>query len=179
MTNYVDDLYLDTHECGGCGIVFAMTQDFIRERKEDHKRWYCPNGCCRIFTSKSKEQKLKEKLAKKQSELEREQSNVIHLKKTVKKVASNYQRMRDRVKNGVCPCCDRTFQNLFNHMKTKHPDFGKYRILKTLRTTYGLTQEALSSEIGINIGYISKFERQRPVPAWATEEIESWITQGA
>jgi hypothetical protein len=27
------------------------------------------------------------------------------------------------VANGVCPCCNRTFQNLARHMAGKHPDY--------------------------------------------------------
>lgn len=32
-------------------------------------------------------------------------------------------RMKNRVGNGVCPCCNRHFKNLQGHMKTKHPEF--------------------------------------------------------
>jgi DNA repair exonuclease SbcCD ATPase subunit len=34
-------------------------------------------------------------------------------------------RIKNRASNGVCPCCNRTFQNLARHMHTKHPDFAK------------------------------------------------------
>lgn len=30
-----------------------------------------------------------------------------------------------RVKNGVCPCCNRSFQNLKRHMNTKHPNWSE------------------------------------------------------
>ena len=33
-------------------------------------------------------------------------------------------RLKKRAKGGACPCCNRTFQNLHRHMKTKHPEFG-------------------------------------------------------
>lgn len=33
------------------------------------------------------------------------------------------KRLSNRVKNGVCPCCTRSFHNLREHMKTQHPDF--------------------------------------------------------
>lgn len=32
-------------------------------------------------------------------------------------------RIKNRVKHGVCPCCQRTFRQLAAHMKSKHPDF--------------------------------------------------------
>ncbi len=31
-------------------------------------------------------------------------------------------RQLKRVNKGVCPCCNRTFVNLANHMKTTHPE---------------------------------------------------------
>ena len=33
-------------------------------------------------------------------------------------------RVKRRVGNGVCPCCNRTFKNLADHMTTKHPDYA-------------------------------------------------------
>ena len=176
---YTTSIELETEECCKCGMAFAMTSDFMTRRRKDHNYFYCPDGHGQYYTGKTEEQKLKDKLALKEGELQREQGNVIQLKKTVKKVATNYQRMRDRVKNGVCPCCDRTFQNLLNHMKTQHPAFGSHRILKTLRTTYGLSQSSLADEIGISVPHISNFERQKPVPGWVNIEIENWIAQSA
>jgi hypothetical protein len=33
-------------------------------------------------------------------------------------------KIKNRVAKGVCPCCNRTFQNLADHMKSKHPDYA-------------------------------------------------------
>jgi hypothetical protein len=32
-------------------------------------------------------------------------------------------KIKNRVGHGVCPCCNRTFENLHRHMTTKHPTF--------------------------------------------------------
>jgi hypothetical protein len=32
-------------------------------------------------------------------------------------------KIKNRVGRGVCPCCNRTFENLARHMGTKHPTF--------------------------------------------------------
>jgi hypothetical protein len=32
-------------------------------------------------------------------------------------------RIRNRVANGVCPCCNRTFADLHRHMASQHPEF--------------------------------------------------------
>lgn len=33
-------------------------------------------------------------------------------------------RIKNRVGHGVCPCCNRTFGDLYRHMSTKHPGYA-------------------------------------------------------
>ncbi len=33
------------------------------------------------------------------------------------------KRIKRQISNGACPCCKRSFQNLVQHMKIKHPDY--------------------------------------------------------
>ena len=61
-------------------------------------------------------------------------------------VSKAHKRMRERVMNGVCPCCNRTFQNLREHMKSEHADFGTVQTLAALRQAFGMTQEAVAKE---------------------------------
>lgn len=39
-------------------------------------------------------------------------------------------KLKKRVVNGVCPCCNRHFRELESHMRTKHPDFPKAAIVE-------------------------------------------------
>lgn len=39
------------------------------------------------------------------------------------RIGATKTRIKNRVKNGVCPCCNRTFENLARHMQAKHSDF--------------------------------------------------------
>lgn len=173
MSYFVDDIHFVTVECCECGVPFAMTQDLNDRCRRDHSRsFYCPNGHGQVYSGKTEEQKLKE-------QLDQEKNNVTYFKNQARQINKSYQKIRERVKNGVCPCCNRTFQNLLNHMKTKHPEFGKHDILKTLRNTYGLSQVALAEEIGVYAQHISLFENNKPVTHWAESEIEQWIAQSA
>ena len=43
----------EPHMCGACGVQFAMTTTFYRQRRRDKKTFYCPNGCLRAFTGES------------------------------------------------------------------------------------------------------------------------------
>lgn len=42
-----------TIHCGECGVPFALNDDFIRERRKDHRTWYCPNGHERWYPEKN------------------------------------------------------------------------------------------------------------------------------
>ena len=83
--------------------------------------------------------------------------------------------MRDRVKNGVCPCCNRSFTSLWQHIKNEHPEFGESNTLKQFREAYGMTQHDFAQEMGVSNTHISAFERGARVPTWARDQIEAWM----
>lgn len=37
-------------------------------------------------------------------------------------------RLKNRVAAGVCPCCHRSFKQLSEHMKMKHPDYTEVKV---------------------------------------------------
>ena len=169
---YVVDMQLITEECCDCGMAFAMTNDFYERRRKDHDDFYCPSGHGQHYTGKTEEQKLKERL-------EQEQQRVVKLELKAGNISKNYSRMRKRIANGVCPCCNRTFQNLMNHMKNEHPDFSDSKKLKTLRLMFGLTQTALEEETGVKSAYISNYENDRPGSEHVKDRLEGWINSQA
>ena len=179
MSKYVDRIEFVTEECCNCGIPFAMTADFQSRRLKDRNSFYCPAGHRQAYIGKSNEQKLKDQLASKQRELERQAQRSSNLQVQRDSLNRSYNKMRDRVKNGVCPCCNRTFQNLQNHIQIKHPDFGTHDVLKTMRALFGLTQSGVAEEIGVTPAYVSLYENEKPMPEYAKAEIEAWITQNS
>ncbi len=179
MTKYVDSIRMVTEECCECGTNFAMTQDLQSKFLRSRKSFFCPNGHSQHYIEKTVEQKLKDQLVKKTRRINSLNSNVNNLKKQKNKVVKQYNHVRNRIKNGVCPCCNRTFTNLLNHMETQHPEFGRHDILKSIRNVYGLSQKALGFEIGINPLYISKYENNKPLSVDNKKLIDSWIKQSA
>jgi len=175
MAKFVEGVYFEVEVCCKCGQPFAMTSDFKERRLNDHKYFYCPSGHRQYYVGKTKEQRLKERLSQKNMKIKQLYGENANLRSERNEVKKTYNRMRTRIKNGVCPCCDRTFQNLLEHIKTKHPEFGKDETLKAIRNQFGLTQRALANEIDISINYISKYERNKTVPGYAQEEIENWM----
>lgn len=175
MGKFVDGIQFITEECCNCGMPFAMTADFRERRLHDRKLFFCPRGHSQYYAGKTEEQKLREQLDRERRAREAECGRASALQHQRDEIARSYGRMRERVKNGVCPCCSRTFQNLLQHMRTKHPDFGSHQLLKSLRDTFGLTQSTIAREIGVPVSYVSNFERARPVPAHAEVKIAQWM----
>lgn len=106
-----------------CGIHFAIPKVIYNsycDRKQNAV--YCPlgHGC---IPGENEIKKLKAQIA---SFKEREE----HLRDCVKSeqnsnrtLRGHITRTKKRIQHGVCPCCNRTFQNLARHMKSKHVNY--------------------------------------------------------
>lgn len=175
MTKFVDNTWFVTETCCNCGMQFAMTEDFQRRRREDRKSFYCPAGHVQHYTGPSEAQKLKIELERKEQMLSAAQARAATAEQERQQITRAHRKMRERVMNGVCPCCNRTFQNLMQHMRSEHPDFSTVRTMLTLRTAFGMTQAAVAHEAGVDATHVSLFERGKPVAAYAKARLESWL----
>lgn len=126
MAQYVDNVHLESHTCGECGIVYAGPVTFFLERRNDKKTFYCINGHRRVYRE-STEEKLKKELERNGQMLEAARAKADTAELNLSRVTKAHNRMRDRIVNGVCPCCTRSFGNLREHMKNEHPEFGAER----------------------------------------------------
>jgi hypothetical protein len=82
--------------------------------------FYCPNGHSQIFNTKSYQAQIAD-LERQAIRLRGERDSALDLKE---KEARRRRLLEKRVKNGVCPCCKRSFKALAAHMKSKHPDYA-------------------------------------------------------
>lgn len=124
---YVGVLQIET--CCNCGISFAMAVDFYNMRREDHGTFYCPKGHPQFYTGKSDSEKLKDEISKLEQRninldhvINNKNHQILQLNYSVRAQKAAKTKILNRVKNGVCPCCNRTFKNLQNHFKSKHPE---------------------------------------------------------
>lgn len=160
---------------GCCGASFAVPDESYERWHQTHVRWYCPHcGSRRHFIGETKEQKRIRDL---EQRVAREQGRVVAERTRADNHRRRYRRMRERIQNGVCPCCNRTFTNLARHMATQHPKLPTTEKVRHLRHLYGMTQADLASEVGLYQGpsAVSRYETGRGLGKEAAERIERWV----
>jgi chromosome segregation ATPase len=175
VSTFAENTWFSVAHCCTCGIAFAMTSDFERRRRNDHAWFYCPSGHKQHYTGPTEAQKLKAELDRKAEMLNAAKLRAETAEKDRQQIGKAHQRMRERVMNGVCPCCNRTFQNLMDHMKSEHPDFSDVRTMLTLRKAFGMTQDAVAREAGVDAPHVSLYERGRPVSPNAKKRLDAWL----
>ena len=175
MSQFCNNEFFEVENCCNCGIAFAMTADFKRRRLEDRNTFHCPNGHAQHYIGKTEVQKLKEEVERKQQMLDAAQSRAATAERDKEQIAKAHKKMRTRVMNGVCPCCNRTFQNLLMHMKSEHPEFKETMRLSTLRSAFGMTQASVAKETGVYPYQVSLYERDRPVSSSAKQRLDGWV----
>jgi Zn ribbon nucleic-acid-binding protein len=110
--------------CVSCGIEFAVPDSWRARRLDDHKDWYCPNGHGQSYTGKSEAEQLRARLERAEAREQSWRDQAQAAERSRIAVAGHLTRVKRRVANGVCPCCQRQFANLHRHMTTQHPTYA-------------------------------------------------------
>jgi hypothetical protein len=118
-----------TETCCNCGIPFALLESHYEQLSADGGGFYCPNGHLQCYTE-TEAKRLRRQLEAEQqvsAEARRRAQQEREARKHAEKVAQGYKgqmvRTQNRVSNGVCPCCNRSFANVKRHMTTQHPEY--------------------------------------------------------
>lgn len=117
--------------CCDCGTPMAGAAEVYRQRATDRKLFYCINGHGQFFDAESEATKLqkiieaKDRLISHLNErVDRVSKECEHQERRARAARGQVTKIKNRVSNGVCPCCNRSFQNLRRHMATKHPGYA-------------------------------------------------------
>jgi len=113
--------------CCACGMCFSVPSDWEAQRRVKHDTFYCPNGHHLSFPGESRAEKAERELAAAKAQHKTALEWERHRRETAEKSAAAHKgkvtEIKNRIHNGVCPCCRRSFQNLQRHMSSEHPDF--------------------------------------------------------
>lgn len=111
-------------DCCKCGVVFWVPARLNAARRKDGGTFYCPNGHAQHYTEtdadrfRRERDRLQQKISEMQDRADKKDRQVAAYRGQITK-------LKNRASKGVCPCCNRSFQNLRRHMESQHPDFEK------------------------------------------------------
>lgn len=111
-----------------CGVKFGLDSEYGKRMREDHAWFHCPNGHLQHFTGESTEERLARELkdSRESNAFLYTRNEALHDKLMVEKNKVRAQkaaktRIKNRIANGVCPCCNRSFKNVHSHFRSQHP----------------------------------------------------------
>ena len=121
-----------TVECCQCKTSFGLSDETYRVLQRSEQPFWCPHGHKQVFRAgpseadklRSERDRLKQDAARLNDWLREQRQRAGQAERSAAAYKGVATRTRNRVKNGVCPCCNRTFSNLAAHMAGKHPNFG-------------------------------------------------------
>ncbi len=110
--------------CWSCGMTWAMPWGWARKQSEKGNSFYCPRGC-NLTYGESEIEKVQQQLAS-QIESTRFANRRLESEQNSHRATKGHlTRQKKRAAAGVCPCCNRTFNQLSRHMKSKHPNYAE------------------------------------------------------
>lgn len=96
----------------------------LHQRGPNGIRFYCAYGHDQYYVEgESDETKLRRERDLLKQQLAFRDDRIKNLDRRLTAQRGVVTRIKNRVGNGVCPCCNRSFHDLLRHMKTKHPDY--------------------------------------------------------
>lgn len=121
---------LSTIACGKCGGIYAIAERYRLHKQEHGGYWNCPYCQCTWGFGTSEISKIRDRLraaehdrdsARKRTEWAQQEARSAERRRRA--IKGQLTRVKKRVSHGVCPCCNRSFENLRRHMQVKHPAY--------------------------------------------------------
>lgn len=132
MSTFAGTTTFEVLTCIKCGSSYAAPEQFFDRQREQGGFHHCVQCGHRQGWSKERS-----KLAQAQREAEQARRRmVIHQEEAARQRRAKESaqrrlsatrgvvtRIKNRVGKGICPCCNRSFQNLRRHMANQHPEW--------------------------------------------------------
>jgi uncharacterized protein with PIN domain len=125
----VQSVAINAHDCPSCGVIYGLADDYEQRRRQDGATWYCPNGHsvsyngtheAELKKARAEVEAAKERLEAEQGWSARLSTSLENERKQHASTKGQLTKTRKRIQGGVCPDCNRHFENVERHMQTKH-----------------------------------------------------------
>lgn len=118
---------LVTATCPTCCITYAFPRRLYDKAQEEKPNFtlYCPLGHKWHYRGESdvdRERRLRQQA---EQRIAQAQDEAAEARAAAERAQRKLQRHVKRAAAGTCPCCQRTFANMAQHMKRQHPDYVK------------------------------------------------------
>lgn len=129
-----ETIYFALEICCNCYMPFMMPKYLKEQALADHSIWFCcPAGHNQHYSGPTEAQKLKTRLENERREHEKQLQESTNRFLDEVNTRKRFEKQLKRVHKGVCPCCNRSFVNLANHMKTRHPEIAPSAVSNELQ----------------------------------------------
>ena len=124
--------HINAGPCCRCKTSIVLPEALYKAAKTSTRiTFYCPYGHEQHFvegeTDLDKMRRERDRLAQRVAEWTDEARRERELREVAERRAAaargQVTKIKNRVGHGVCPCCNRTFENLARHMANQHPAF--------------------------------------------------------
>lgn len=126
-TTFTEVVTLEKDCCGSCGGVFALNKTFLDHARNHKGGYHCPYCQTHWGWNESEADRLRKQLESSQNDLRASKCETLRKQQLFEgeqKAREAAEKKLRRSDAGVCTCCNRSFQNLARHMKTKHSKKG-------------------------------------------------------
>jgi len=108
-------------------MTFGIPADFKQRRRADGATFYCPSGHANVYRD-SDVDRMRKKADAAERRAARAEAQATHAReqgetaeRRRRATAGHLTRLKNRVRKGVCPFCNRHFANLQRHIDGQHP----------------------------------------------------------
>lgn len=117
--------------CRTCGVVATCPTELYESHRKRGGFAACPNGHKWGWNKEDSEDEavrrerdlLKQQLAQKDDEIRWQRESREAAERSAAARKGQITKLKKRAAAGVCPCCNRSFENLRRHMDSQHPGF--------------------------------------------------------
>lgn len=119
MLTYSTTLILET--CFDCGVPFGMSETLYRQRLDDSRTFYCPNGHGQHYTRR---QNLEAELKAARSRARHLDDQLQATERSRRAYKGIVTKTKRKLVEGTCPAgCHAAFPDLASHLAAEHPDY--------------------------------------------------------
>ena len=126
------EVKLTAIDCGECGGTYAINERYRKQQYDHAGTWHCPYCRTGWGFEETEADRLKKEIANQEQRRRWAEERATAARAEAEHQAARaagfkgaLTKTKKRVAAGVCPCCNRSFENLRRHMDTKHPDYDE------------------------------------------------------